>query len=109
MSSYHRFYQQYFDILLNYKKLEFFTWKKKKKNSVNEIYSKESNNPLLRFRQQPDLPVILHYDPEQIYFIDWYYSYNYAYAFIHMHIYTNTHKHKHTIFCQPSWNLDVST
>ena len=45
-SSYHKSYHQYFDILLNYRKPEIYYYKKKKVNDyVNEIYSKENNNP----------------------------------------------------------------
>ena len=43
-------YQQYFDILLNCKKVEIYCYKKKKKTEkvnkqANGIYGKESNNP----------------------------------------------------------------
>ena len=44
VTGYHKSYQQYFDILLSCKKLEIYCYKKSNKK-VNQIYSKESNNP----------------------------------------------------------------
>ena len=46
ITSYHKSYQPYFDILLNYTKLEIYCYKRKKNMNkwVNEIYSKEINN-----------------------------------------------------------------
>ena len=47
ISSYHKSYQQYLDILLYYKKLEIYYYKKKENKQATEIYSKESNNPYM--------------------------------------------------------------
>ena len=75
ISSYDKFYQQYIDSLLNYKKLEKLIAIKRKKKKINKICRKESSNPYKVKTTASPAGLILHSNKEQIYYIDITYIY----------------------------------